>query len=170
MPIPPRYGKISFARGCSPVGQSASFTSKRSWVRAPPSPPNKNHQSGGFLFGLRSKGLEAAFQKRRCVGVFSGRGAPPSGCAAQSASSPKEKRRAPPSPPNKNHQSGGFLFGLRSKGLEAAFQKRRCVGVFRGRGAPPSGCAAQSASSPKEKPTVSPSSPEKRTKSALEVI
>jgi len=28
------------------------------------------------LFGMRSKGLGAALRKRRCVGVFSGRGAP----------------------------------------------------------------------------------------------
>jgi len=40
----------------------------------------------GSLFLCCIKGLEAAFRKRRSVDVFSGREAPPSGCAARSAS------------------------------------------------------------------------------------
>ena len=56
LPFSARYGKISFARGCSPVGQSASFTSKRSWVRAPPSPPKKepinSNVFGSFVLSI----------------------------------------------------------------------------------------------------------------------
>lgn len=114
LPFLARYGKISFARGCSPVGQSASFTSKRSWVRAPPSPPNKNHPMGGFLFGLCSRGARRADQQSVLRTVCPPQGAPPRDCAVLRASSPQAAWRAPPSPPENKESidDGLFVFAL----------------------------------------------------------
>ena len=50
LPFSAQCGKITFAWGCSTVGQSASFTSKRSGVRAPPSPPKREPPFRRFFF------------------------------------------------------------------------------------------------------------------------
>lgn len=45
---------LSVARECSPAGQSASFTSRRSRVRAPSFPPKKLPEYREFLFFCQS--------------------------------------------------------------------------------------------------------------------
>ena len=117
-------GKIIALRGCSTVGQSASFTSKRSGVRAPPSPPKqKGHPTGGFLFCLQ-KGARSRAKKTVRGTVFSGREVQARDCVARSASRPPPKRSSPsiPTKTKKATQRVVFCFVYR-KGARSRVKK-----------------------------------------------
>ncbi len=69
---------IYSSRRCSSAGQSVRFTSERSWVRAPTSPPTKRHAIACFFVdrkGLEKEGAHKVCGRKRLRGsVFRRRG------------------------------------------------------------------------------------------------
>ena len=87
------------------------------WVQVPlPAPKKENRLPGGSLYFI-SKGHEAAFRKRRCVGVFSGRAAKDCRRAARSASNERFDRKGPLPEPVKVYlpPRGQHIFFLSGK-------------------------------------------------------